>query len=89
MNKTEIKKAINKAVYEYVTTKYPDWIIDSSEGYGRIYFCDIHDHDNIIEYHQSRHDFCIYNWAKSELKMIVEDLEDFVRTTKSKYIYSL
>jgi len=87
MNKTETKRAINKALYEYVSEKYPDWIIDNSEGNGRIYICDIHNHDNVIEYHQSQHDFCIYNWATSELKAIVKELEDFVRTTKSTYIY--
>lgn len=88
MNKTETRKAINKAVYEYVNTKYPDWVIDHSEGYGRVYFIDPTDsNNNSIEYSQSQHDFCCYNWADSRVKDVIKDLEEFVRKTKSSYIY--
>lgn len=87
MNKTQTKKAINKAVYAYINEKYPDWDIDHSEGYGRVYFVNSKNNNDLIEYSQSEHSFCLYNWADNSIKEIVKDLENFVREVKSLNVY--
>ena len=66
MTKKEIHQSINKNFYKLIEDYYPQYMIDDSEGFGRVSL--IHQDngingnwDEVIEYHQSRHDLC---WLK-------------------------
>ena len=88
MTKTQIKKAINKDVYTYVTERFPEFIIDDSEGYGRIYFVDStssNPADDSIQYHQSRHEVCTLNWASERVKDVEHELESWINALLKQY----
>jgi len=77
-------KEINSKFYSYVNENFPQYQIDSSEGYGRIYLVP-DKNDDSIEYHQSRHDLCQLNWASDESKKDVETMEVFLNDLLKQY----
>jgi hypothetical protein len=85
--KKEIQQLINKAVYEHVNQHYPNFDIDDSEGYGRIYIRsrNVSNWKNTIEYHQSRHEFSIDNEASYIIKTMVKELERVVDEAKLRF----
>ena len=68
MNKTERRKALNKLVFEMVTGLGYE-IIDDGDG-GRITFIKPgqENYDNSIDYHLSRFDICVLNYASNDIK---------------------
>ena len=83
--KKSIHQAINTAVYNHINKHFPSFNINDSEGYGRIYFTPKNGNSrNIIEYHQSRHDFCLYDSGDPMICVIVKELERVVEETKAE-----
>jgi len=82
MNKTEIKKQINRRFYQYVEDNFPEYDIDASEGYGRIYLIpntgEGHEADNSIEYHQSRHELVCFNNASKKTHEDVAKMQSYI-----------
>ncbi len=65
MTKKEINQEIRRRFYEMVEEKFPQYEIDDSEGYGRVYLVDGR---NAIEYHMSRHTLCGYDSNSEQSK---------------------
>jgi len=90
MTKREQHSAINKAFYEFVNSTFPNYEIDSSEGYGRIFLRPKSHIDlgEVIEYHQSQHSLSTYNWADNETRENIINMEiwinEFIRTNYPK-----
>lgn len=88
MTKTQLKKAINKDVYEYVERHFPEFDIDNGEGNGRVYFIDTtspNPSDDSIEYHQSEHTLCTLNWASERVKDVERELESWINALIKQY----
>ena len=88
MTQTQLKKAINKDVYEYIEENFPEFVIDHSEGYGRVYFIDStsnHPTADSIEYHQSEHTLCTLNWASERVKDVERELESWINALLKQY----
>lgn len=66
MNKTEIKREINRRFYIYVETNFPQYELDFNEGGGRVSLIPQEGTNNdFIEYHQSYHEvICLNNASK-------------------------
>ena len=79
MTKTEIKRAINKAVYQFVSSSYD---VDHGEGGGRVYFIPHHSNtsDDMIEYHQSLHYADCSKHADDTIKQDVKNINTFIKT---------
>ena len=79
MTKTEIKRAINKAVYQFVSSSYD---VDHGEGGGRVYLIPHHSNasDDMIEYHQSLHYADCSKQASNVVKRDVETINTFIKT---------
>jgi hypothetical protein len=82
MNKTEKRKELNKLVFEMVTDLGYK-IIDDGEG-GRITFIkpDQKNYDNSIDYHLSRFDICVLNYASNDIKEDAKTIEWFIETQR-------
>ena len=82
MNKTEKRKELNKLVFEMVTDLGYK-IIDDREG-GRITFIkpDQKNYDNSIDYHLSRFDICVLNYASNDIKEDAKTIEWFIETQR-------
>ncbi len=88
MTKTQLRKAINKDVYEYVERHFPEFIIDNGEGNGRVYFIDSNSSnpsDDSIEYHQSAHTLCTLNLASERVKDVERELESWINALLKQY----
>ncbi len=81
MNKKQISAKINELVYKYVQSEYPNVVIDPQDG-GRVYFLLDTNMDNAIEYHQSRHEVCIYRNADQFVKDLEIKLNDFIKSIR-------
>ena len=82
MNKTESRRALNKLVFEMVTSLGYE-VIDDGDG-GRVTFIKP-DHKNLydsIEYHKSRFDICVLNDASKTVKEDGETIEWFIETQR-------
>ena len=82
MNKTELRRALNKLVFEMVTSLGYE-VIDDGDG-GRVTFIKP-DHKNLydsIEYHKSRFDICVLNDASKTVKEDGETIEWFIETQR-------
>lgn len=77
MTQKEYHKQINKRFYEYINNHYPEYKIDSSEGYGRVYLIP-ETRDDMIEYHQSYHTLCQLNWASDKSKQNMLEMEKYI-----------
>lgn len=82
MNKTERRKALNKLVFEMVTSLGYE-VIDDGDG-GRVTFIKPN-HKNLydsIEYHKSRFDICVLNDASNEVEEDGKTIEWFIETQR-------
>ena len=82
MNKTERRKALNKLVFEMVTSLGYE-VIDDGDG-GRVTFIKPN-HKNLydsIEYHKSRFDVCVLNDASDKVKEDGKTIEWFIETQR-------
>jgi hypothetical protein len=81
MTKTEIKRQINKRFYQYIENNFPEYDIDTGEGYGRIYLVPKEGDDrgnNSIEYHQSRHELVCFNYASKKTHEDVAKMQSYI-----------
>jgi hypothetical protein len=80
MTKKQYHQSINKEFYSYVETNFPEYQIDHSEGYGRIYLIPVNENgvDGVIEYHQSEHTLCCFNWSHQKTKNDIEKMTQFI-----------
>jgi hypothetical protein len=88
MTKKQFHSVINKDVYTYMEQYFPEFTIDDSEGYGRIYFVDStssNPADDSIQYHQSRHTVCTLNWASERVKDVEKELESWINALIKQY----
>jgi hypothetical protein len=86
MNKKEYHRQINERFYAYVEENFPEYIVDSSEGFGRIYLIPKHGYGDSIEYHQSRHDLCCLNYASESTKENMEVMENYINNNIIPYV---
>ena len=85
MNKTESRRALNKLVFEMVTSLGYE-VVDDGDG-GRVTFIKP-DHKNLydsIEYHKSRFDICVLNDASKTVKEDGETIEWFIETQRKAF----
>jgi hypothetical protein len=88
MTKAQLQKAMNKDVYTYVENNFPEFVIDHSEGYGRVYFIDStssNPANDSIQYHQSDHTLCTLNWASDKVKAVEQELESWINALLKQY----
>jgi len=87
MTQKEYHRQINSRFYAYVEENFPQYEIDHSEGYGRIYLIykgimgsnlPAVENKNSIEYHQSRHDLCCMNHASESTMKDIETMENYI-----------
>jgi len=80
MNKTEIKREINRRFYIYVETNFPQYELDFEGGYGRVYLIPKKGNkaDNSIEYHQSHHDVICFNYATKQTHEDVAQMQLYI-----------
>ena len=82
MNKTERRKALNKLVFEMVTSLGYE-VVDDGDG-GRVTFIKPN-HKNLydsIEYHKSRFDICVLDDASNEVEEDGKTIEWFIETQR-------
>jgi hypothetical protein len=86
MTKKEMHREINTKFFMFVTEKFPHYIIDDSEGYGRVYLVSEELNKDgrfdSIEYHLSRHEVVGYNDNSDQAK----DDEDMMRMFLEKLV---
>jgi hypothetical protein len=88
MTRKQFHSVINKDVYTYMEQRFPEFVIDHSEGYGRVYFIDStsnHPAADSIEYHQSEHTLCTLNWASERVKDVERELESWINALLKQY----
>ena len=78
MTQKEYHKQVNSRFYAYVEANFPQYEIDHSEGYGRIYLIPKHGYGDSIEYHQSRHELCCMNNASESTKEDMFTMEKYI-----------
>lgn len=78
MTQKEFHRQVNARFYAYVEENFPQYEIDHSEGFGRIYLIPKHGYGDSIEYHQSRHDLCCMNNASESTKEDMETMENYI-----------
>lgn len=80
MNKTEVKRQINKRFYQYINDNFPEYDIDPSEGYGRVYLVPMEGNkgDDSIEYHQSNHEVICLNNASKKTHEDVAKMQSYI-----------
>jgi hypothetical protein len=83
MNKTQIKKHINKSVYEFVTEM--GYLISDDNDGSSVTFSkpDCKSYDDTIEYHRSVQDTCVLNWASDEVKADAEKIDEYIKAVKA------
>jgi hypothetical protein len=82
MNKTESRKALNKLVFEMVTSL--GYNIDDDGDGGRVTFIkpNFKNYHDSIEYHKSRFDVCVLNDASDKVKEDGETIEWFINVQR-------
>ena len=78
MTQKEYHRQINSRFYAYVEENFPQYEIDHSEGYGRVYLTPKYGYGDSIEYHQSNHDLCCMNNASESTKEDIEAMENYI-----------
>jgi hypothetical protein len=78
MNKSEIRKAVNKAVFEFAESL--GYMVDDHGEGGRVTFVkhDAKTIDDSIEYSRSQQSTCTLNWASSKIKADETKIEKFI-----------
>lgn len=85
MTKTEKRRQINERFYQYVNDKFPEYVIDHSEGYGRVYLS-FSNSPYQIEYSQSEHTVCCLKSDGEKVKEDCEKMELYLRTMIIPYV---
>jgi len=82
MNKTESRKALNKLVFEMVTSL--GYNIDDDGDGGRVTFIkpDHKNYHDSIDYHKSCFDICVLNDASDKVKEDGETIEWFINVQR-------
>lgn len=78
MTQKEFHRQVNARFYAYVEENFPQYEIDHSEGFGRIYLIPKHGYGDSIEYHQSRHELCCMNNASESTKEDMFTMEKYI-----------
>lgn len=78
MNKSEIRKAVNKAVFEFAESL--GYMIDDHGEGGRVTFIkpDAKTLNDSIEYSRSQQSTCTLNWASKAVKTDESKIEKFI-----------
>ena len=85
MTKTQQHKELNKKFFKYVKENYPEYEIDDSEGYGRVYLVPREGNgDESLEYHRSRHTITSYPWCSEETCEIEEQLDKVLNKIRNE-----
>jgi hypothetical protein len=85
MTKKEIRRQINERFYSYVESNFPQYHIDHNEGGGRVYLIP-DDKDDSIEYSQSDHTVCQYNYASPKSKEDCNQMEKHLKEMIIPYV---
>jgi hypothetical protein len=83
MTKTEIKKHINKSVYEFVEALGYQISDDNDGSYVTFSKTNFKSYDDMIDYHRSSHYADVLKWACDESKTDADKINEFVRLVKS------
>ena len=85
MNKTELRKALNKLVFEMVTGL--GYIIDDDGDGGRVTFIkpNFKNYHDSIEYQRSNFDVCVLDDASDEVKEDAKTIEWFINTQRKSF----
>ena len=85
MTKTELRKALNKLVFEMVTSL--GYNIDDDGDGGRVTFIkpNFKNYYDSIEYQRSRFDVCVLNDASDEVKEDAKTIEWFINTQRKAF----
>jgi hypothetical protein len=86
MNKTEIKKAINKAVYQYAESLGYGVYDDNDGSYVTFVKGGHSSGEESIDYSRSQHDTAVLNWASNETKADAALIDDYAKEQIKKYI---
>ena len=82
MTKTEIKKHINKSVYEFVTALGYQISDDNDGSYVTFSKSNFKSYDDMIDYHRSSHYADVLKWACDESKTDADKINEFVSVLK-------
>jgi hypothetical protein len=85
MTKTEIKKAINKAVYQYAESLGYQMSDDNDGSYVTFSKPECDHYDDMIDYSRSHHETCVLNWASDEIKADAEKIDVYALEQVLKY----
>jgi len=83
MTKTEIKKHINKSVYEFVTALGYQISDDNDGSYVTFSKSNFTSWDDAIEYHRSSHYADVFSYAEDVVRSDADKINEFVRLVKS------
>ena len=89
MTKTEIKKHINKSVYQFVES-LGYMISDDGDG-GRVMFYnpEFENWDDAIEYHRSSHYADVFSYAEDTVKLDADKINEYVKAVKADIEWKL
>ena len=89
MTKTEIKKHINKSVYQFVES-LGYMISDDGDG-GRVMFYnpEFKNWDDAIEYHRSSHYVDVFSYAEDTVKLDAAKINEYVKVVKADIKWKL
>jgi hypothetical protein len=89
MTKTEIKKHINKSVYQFVES-LGYMISDDGDG-GRVLFYnpEFENWDDAIEYHRSSHYADVFSYAEDTVKLDAAKINEYVKAVKADIEWKL
>jgi hypothetical protein len=82
MTKTEIKKHINKSVYEFVEALGYQISDDNDGSYVTFSKTNFKSYDDMIDYHRSSHHADVLKWACDESKTDADKINEFVSVLK-------
>ena len=83
MTKTEIKKHINKSVFEFVTALGYQISDDNDGSYVTFSKTNFKSYDDMIDYHRSSHYADVLKWACDESKTDAAKINEHVKAVKA------
>ena len=83
MTKTEIKKHINKSVYEFATTLGYQMSDDNDGSYVTFSKTNFKTYDDTIDYHRSYQEAMVMSSACAESKADADKINEFVKALKA------
>lgn len=82
-NKTEIRKYINKAVYQYAESLGYTITDDNDGSYVTFTKGGYSTPDESIDYHRSRHTTCVLGHASDEIKADAQQIDQYIDAVKA------